>query len=186
MQEHYWERATGYEVRVSKGFTELKRRAYTQAAGEPVRDFRQSPPDKSDMPRYLFTGFQRCLYAEEKFQSDPERKLAIILDREALRWFRPAKGQFQLFYRKGADPQEYQPDFVAETNEAIYMIEAKRRSELATDEVEAKKAVGVQWCRHASQHAATNGGKPWQYVLIPHDIIAENMALERLAKQYVV
>jgi type III restriction enzyme len=34
----------------------------------------------------LFGGFQRCLYSIQKFQSDSERKLAIILDREALKW----------------------------------------------------------------------------------------------------
>jgi len=186
MQEHYWENATGYDVKVSKGFTELKRRAYTQASDESVLDFRQSPPDKSNMSRYLFTGFQRCLYTEEKFQSDPERKLAIILDRDAVKWFRPAKGQFQLFFRKGTDPQEYQPDFVAETKDAIYMLEAKRRSELDTDEVAAKRTVGVQWCRHASQHAAASTGTPWRYVLIPHDIIAENMTLEVLVRQFEV
>ena len=29
MQEHYWEEAVGYEVKMSKGFTELKPSAYT-------------------------------------------------------------------------------------------------------------------------------------------------------------
>ena len=62
MQEHYWEETVGYEVIVSKGFTELKRRAYSQVAGESMLDFRESPADKSNMARYLFTGFSRCLY----------------------------------------------------------------------------------------------------------------------------
>jgi len=186
MQEHYWEEAVGYEVKLSGSFAKLKDRAYTQVAGEPMLDFRQSPEDKSNMARYLFTGFRRCLYTEEKFQSDPERKLAIILDRDALRWFRPAKGQFQIFYRDGADHLEYQPDFVAETADTIYMLESKRRADLETEQVNAKKAVAVQWCRHASQHALTYGGKPWRYVLIPHDVIAENMTLAALSKQYMV
>ena len=66
------------------------------------------------------------------------------------------------------------------------MLESKRQSDLGTEEVEAKKAAGVQWCRHASGHAATFNGKPWRYVLIPHDVIAENMTLEVLARQYIV
>jgi type III restriction enzyme len=136
--------------------------------------------------RYLFTGFRRCLYTEEKFQADPERMLAIILDRDALKWFRPAKGQFQIFYRDGAEHQEYQPDFVAEASDIIYMLESKRRSELGTVVVEAKKAAAVQWCQHATAHAATYNGKPWRYVLIPHDVIAENMTLEVLAGQFGV
>ena len=51
-------------------------------------------------------------------------------------------------------------------------------------EVLAKRDVAEQWCRHASDHAASHGGKPWTYVLIPHDAIAENMTLAGLARQY--
>ncbi len=48
-------------------------------------------------------------------------------------------------------------------------------------EVLAKRAVAVNWCRQATDHAATCGSKPWRYLLIPHDIIAENMTLAGLA-----
>lgn len=77
------------------------------------------------MARYLFGGFQRCLYPIQKFHSDAERKLASILERDATKWFKPATGQFQLFYRSGADHLEYQPDFVAETKSRIFMLEPK-------------------------------------------------------------
>ena len=186
MQEHYWEEAVGHEVKISKGFTELKPSAYSAGAGEAPLDFRLSPDEKSNMAKYLFGGLRRCLYPVQKFQSDPERKLAVILDRETLKWFRPAKGQFQIYYRNGADHLEYQPDFVAETADAIYMLESKRRTDLGTEEVEAKKAAAVQWCQHASAHAASYDGKPWRYVLVPHDVIAENMTLEVLAGQFGV
>jgi type III restriction enzyme len=152
--------------------------------GEPPLDFRHAPEDKSNMARYLFSGFQRCLYPLQKFQSDSERKLAIILDREAIRWFKPAKGQFQIFYKWGADHLEYQPDFVAEANESIYMLEPKARNEMDSDEVQTKKDTAVQWCSHASNHALANGGKPWKYVLIPHDAIAENVTLDLLTRQF--
>ena len=68
MQAHYWEKATGYEVKVSKGFSELKPSAYTASASEPVLDYRQPPADKSNMAKYLFGGFQRCLYPVQKFR----------------------------------------------------------------------------------------------------------------------
>jgi len=121
MQEHYWEEAVGYEVKVSKRFTELKPSAYTSSAQEPPADYRVSPADKSNMAKYLFGGFQRCLYPVQKFDSDSERKLAVILERDAIKWFKPARGQFQIFYRQGADHLEYQPDFVAETTDTIYL-----------------------------------------------------------------
>jgi type III restriction enzyme len=184
MQTHYWEEAGGYEVKIRKGFTGLKQSAYTQAVREPPADYRTEPADKSNMAKYLFGGFQRCLYPVQKFGSDPERRLAVILERDAIRWFKPAKGQFQIFYRQGADHPEYQPDFVAEAPDAIYMLEPKRRSELDDPVVLAKKEVAERWCRNATQHAASNGAKPWRYVLIPHDAIAENMTLAGLVSQF--
>lgn len=184
MQDHYWEEAAGYEVKISKGFTELKDSAYSVADGETPLDFRVSPADKSNMAKYLFGGFSRCLYPVQKFHSDSERKMAVILERDALKWFKPAKGQFQIYYRAGADHLEYQPDFVAETPDTIYMLEPKARNELANPLTLAKKQAAVEWCGHASNHAATYNCKPWQYVLIPHDAIAENITLEGLGKLF--
>jgi type III restriction enzyme len=107
MQAHYWEKATGYDVQVSKGFTRLRESAFSAPAREPVHDFRQTVQDRSRIAQMVFGGFQRCLYSTQKFQSDSERKLAIILDREALKWFKPARGQFQMFYKLGVDHLEY-------------------------------------------------------------------------------
>jgi type III restriction enzyme len=184
MQEHYWEEAAGYDVVVSKGYTELKESAYTQGVSEPALDYHVSPSDKSNMAKYLFNGFSRCLYPVQKFASDAERKLAVILDRDTLKWFKPAKGQFQIFYRQGADHLEYQPDFVAETEEMIFMLEPKARNEMDDEIVLAKKEAALKWCTNASNHALSNGGKPWNYFLIPHDEIAENMTLDGLAEKF--
>ena len=187
MQDHYWEDAVGYDVKISKGFTELKpQRAYTQFAGESPIDYRQSPSDKSNMSRYLFTGFKRSLYPEEKFHSDSERRLAVILERESKKWFKPARGQFQIYYKWGAEHPEYQPDFVAETDDAIYMMEPKAKGEMDAPEVKAKMEVAVMWCKRASHYAISYGGKAWKYVLIPHDAIAENMTISGLAEKFSV
>ena len=186
MQEHYWEEASGYEVKVSKGYTELKPSAYTGYVGESPADYLVEPEDKSNMAKYLFGGFQRCLYATQKFDSDTERKLAVILERDAIKWFKPAKGQFQIFYRQGVDNPEYQPDFVAEAKDAIYMLEPKMRKELDDPVVVAKKDAAVKWCANASTHAATYGGKLWRYLLIPHDEIAANITLSGLAGRFTV
>jgi type III restriction enzyme len=185
MQQHFWQDSQiDYDVVITRGFTALRPSAYTTAAGEPPLDFRMSPADKSNMARYLFGGFTRCLYPTQKFQSDAERKLAVILEREALKWFKPAKGQFQLFYRSGIEHLEYQPDFVAETDHGIYMLEPKASNQMTDPDVLAKRDVAVEWCRRASDHAKTYQGKPWTYVLIPHDAIAENMTLGGLAQRY--
>ena len=184
MQSHYWEDAVEYEVKVSKGFTELKESAYSYSIAEEISDYRVSPDDKSNMSKYLFGGFERCLYPVQKFQSDPERRLAMILERHAIRWIKPAKGQFQIFYRHGADYSEYQPDFVAETANAIFMLEPKAINQMADPIVLTKQEAAVKWCANASNHAQSYGGKPWRYVLIPHNEIAVNITLDSLATRF--
>lgn len=160
---------------------ELKSSAYASYVDESVLDFRRSPADKGNMSRYLFGMFQRCLYSVQKFQSDSERRFAVILDRETARWFKPAKGQFRIHYRDGSGQPEYQPDFVAETDDEILVLEVKMKSEMDSPEVLAKKQAAVTWCGYASGHAKTCGGKPWRYALIAYDVITENMSLASLA-----
>lgn len=184
MLDHFWlDDTVEYHHEVRQGFTELKESAFT-AIDASLLDYRVSPKDKSNMARYLFGGFGRCLSTVAKFQSEPERKLAVILEREALKWLRPAKGQFQMFYRIGHDHLEYQPDFVAEMGDCIVMLEPKMATQMREKDVLAKRDVAVQWCGWASEHAQTYGGKPWRYALIPHDAIAENVTINFLLERY--
>jgi hypothetical protein len=99
-------------------------------------------------------------YPLQKFDSDTERRFAVILERDALKWFKPAKGQFQIYYKLGSEQPEYIPDFVAETESVNLMVETKKRDDLASDEVKSKAAAAARWCAHASEHTARVGGKP--------------------------
>jgi type III restriction enzyme len=184
MLDHYWEKASDYEVRISKGFTEQKQLAFTVPATEGILDFRRRPADVSKIAQLVFGDFKKCLYPAQKFQSDTERVVSIILDRESEKWFKPGRGQFQIFYKWGHDQHEYQPDFVAESKDTIYMLEPKARGDVGDPQVIAKKEAAIRWCEHASAHNKANGGKPWKYLLIPHDAIAENMTIDGLAGQF--
>ena len=57
-------------------------------------------------------------------------------------------------------------------------------TQMQDKDVLAKRDVAVQWCGWASEHAHSYGGKPWCYVLIPHDAIVENMTLDFVVKQF--
>jgi type III restriction enzyme len=99
-------------------------------------------------------------------------------------WFRPAKGQFQIFYRWEGDDREYQPDFVAEAANLAYMLETKAQTDMKDPEVLVKKGAAVHWCKQASDYTRTYNGKPWKYCLIPHDAIAENVTMTWLAERF--
>lgn len=177
MMAHFWEEATEYEVQVSRGFTELKPCNYTAVAGQTAHHYRETVTELGKIKQMLFGGFVRCLYPLQKFDSDTERRFAVNLERDTLKWFKPAKGQFQIYYKLGTEQPEYIPDFVAETDSTIFMVETKARTDINTQEVQAKAAAAMRWCRHASDHAATVGAKPWKYLLIPHDEIVESKRL---------
>lgn len=177
MMEHFWEKASGYEVQVWRGFTQLKPSHYTISAQYPVRNYRETLDDKQRIKRMLFGGFKRCLYPLQKFDSDSERRFAVILERDAEKWFRPVKGQFLIFYKDGADQREYVPDFVAEAADTIYMVETKSLDEVRDIKVTNKAEAASQWCQHATDYNKQSGGKRWRYLLIPHNEINESRRL---------
>ncbi|WP_233863696.1 DEAD/DEAH box helicase [Paraburkholderia adhaesiva] len=174
MMAHFYEEATDFEVQVSRGFTELKSCNYTVTTGQAPRHFRETVEDVSRIKTMLFGGFMKCLYPLQKFDSDTERRFSVILERDALRWFKPAKGQFLIYYKLGTEQPEYVPDFVVETDAEIIMAETKKRDDLTTDEVKAKAAAAARWCKFASEHTESVGGKPWKYILVPHDEVVES------------
>lgn len=124
--------------------------------------------DKSNIKKYLFTGYRKAYYPENAFDSDSERLFSIILeeDGEVIRWIKPPLNQLGLFWKAG---QQYNPDFLVEIGDRKFMVEVKASNEVTDDDVVAKAREGIKWCRFAS--AADPDGKPWEYRLITDDNI---------------
>lgn len=177
MMTHFWEKAASYEARVSQGFSTLKPCNYTVSADEPIHSVRQTPKDVSRIKQMLFGRFSKCLYPLQKFDSDTERRFAVILERDAQKWFKPAQGQFQIYWKSGFDSKEYIPDFVVETEDSIWLVETKAGKDLKDPEVLAKADAAFEWCKHATDYALQHNGKSWRYVMIPHDEVAESKKL---------
>ena len=177
MMEHFWEKVASYEARVSQGFSTLKPCNYTVSADEAIHSVRQTPKDVSRIKQMLFGSFSKCLYPLQKFDSDTERRFAVILERDAQKWFKPAQGQFQIYWKSGFDSKEYIPDFVVETKDSIWLVETKAGKDLKDPEVLAKADAAFEWCKHATDYALQHNGKHWRYVLIPHDEVAESKKL---------
>ena len=185
MQEHYWEEAAGYEVKISKGFTELKP-APTPRPATSRRSISASRPPTRATWRSICSAASSAASTRCR-SSSPTPSASSPSSWSARRSSgssRP-KASFRFSTKCGADHLEYQPDFVAETDDHDLHAEPKRRNEMDDPEVLAKKDAAVKWCDHASDYARpSNGGKPWKYVLIPHDVIAENMTLSGLVRQF--
>ena len=183
MLTHRQEEASDYVAQATKGFTKLSPGTATIKAGDAVRDFKEPVDEKKDIRRMLFGGFSRCVYELQKFDSDSERKFAVLLEKKAngvLKWCRPSKQDLRIDYTYGAGG-EYEPDFVVECEAEKLLCEVKAENEISTPEVQAKAAAAKKWCEHATKHEQEHGGKPWRYVLVPHNKINESATLKALS-----
>jgi type III restriction enzyme len=185
MEQHHRERATEYVATVTRGFTHLQGADFTLPAGETIRDFHLAPEAARDIGSLLFGKFARCTYLAQRFNSTPEWRFAGILESDAdvLKWVKPTPGRFQIFYQ-GDRP--YEPDFVVETKMQKLLCEVKAARDMEDAEVREKGRAAVQWCEHATAHERQHGGKPWRYLLIPHDAIEANRTVATLAAQFEV
>ena len=183
MQEHTWEEASSYKAYVSQGYSDWRPQSFATAAGETLRRFDVPLQTKSEIRKMLFGGFKKCLYPSQKFDSDTERRFAVILEQDTnvIKWFKPGKGVFQIRYTSDHD---YEPDFVVETMAEKLICEVKRGDQLQDAVVVAKSRAATTWCGNATAHERTHQGKPWRYLLIPHEYVTENMSLQGLIAKF--
>jgi type III restriction enzyme len=183
MQAHAYEESAGFEAKVSKGFITLQTTEAATLTGEGVRPLRQPVPPGKDIRNLAFGGFTRCVYEVQKFDSEPERLFAIVLESDpgVLKWVKPLPGLVRIDYRHG---QGYEPDFVVETNNEKLLCEIKRANEMDDPEVKDKAEAAVTFCKHATAHANENGEKPWRYLLIPHDTVTVATTLSTLTDRF--
>ena len=186
MMEHYRETPLGeedYEARVTHGFTRLRPQPFAVPTGQAARNFKQAVAPLADTRRHIFGGFSKCCYPLQRFNSDPERRFAVLIDGEKSveKWMKPGKAQFRIDYRSG---ETYEPDFVVETVGQILICEVKSEGEMGDPTVQAKANAATKWCNAATGHAAKNGGKPWSYLLIPDDQILANASLDELMGRF--
>jgi type III restriction enzyme len=122
----------------------------------------------------------RSYYVENKFDSSTEQDFAYVLenDPKVLKWLRPVTNQFNIYWGNGA--HKYEPDFIVETSETIYMVETKSSSNMNDADVLSKKASAEEYCKYATEYNKEHGGKNWQYVIVPHDAVKRTSSFDFL------
>ena len=174
-------------VMLSTGYVKPKVLPFTGIVAQNIKEIEgygrtnyQNVIPPSHLRKFIFTGYLKSYYTEYKFDSKTEHDFSFVLenDKKVLRWLRPAREQFSIYWSNGS--KRYEPDFIVETANAIYMVETKAAVNVSTEEVQQKKTAAEEYCRHASEFTAENGGKPWKYVLLPHDSVDRTASFEYL------
>ena len=169
------DRKTYYTYVVQKDLIVFRKAVKNIKADGGEVNFRRGIVNKSEIKKYVFSGYKKSYYNTNAFDSDTERLFSVVLedDADVIRWIKPPLNQLGLFWQAG---QQYNPDFLVETSTTKYMVEVKAKNEVNNPEVIGKAKEGIKWCKYAS--IVDVDKKPWEYKLITDEIIATNNTLK--------
>jgi len=185
MMEHFYCEAPSFQKPIVRPFTRIEEHNFSKYKKDSIHHYTETITPTNTIPSKVFSGFKKACHTLYKFDSKTEKDFAYILEQDkkaVLKWLRPAANQFHIYWKHNS--KQYHPDFVAETADAIYMIETKKEGDIDTAEVQEKSQAALTYCNHATEFTAQNGGKPWKYILIPHDVVKLNMGFDTLVKHY--
>jgi len=184
MSEHFYREETSYRAEDMYPFTRIEPSFGGMFITDDIIDLR-TPLDASLVKSKVFNGFKKACHTLYKFDSNLERTFAIILednDETVKRWLRPAPSQFKIWWGTTLS-SKYEPDFIIETDDMIFMCETKARNRMEDADVIAKKGAAEEYCRAATVFNAKNGGKPWKYLLISDDEIRRQSSFQYIVRQ---
>jgi type III restriction enzyme len=191
MNEHFYKEETSYRASSMRPFTRIETGFGGKFKSDDLYDLHASL-SPSEVKTKIFKGFKKACHTLYKFDSNTERIFAIVLENDGavLKWMRPSAKQFNIYYGPGGISR-YEPDFVVETSDAIYMVETKASDDVQkalqnkSGDVWEKAVAGQEYCRAVTEWNAKNGGKPWKYALISHDEVRLQSSFLYLVKNRV-
>jgi type III restriction enzyme len=172
----------GFEkpVMTVKPCTEIKDPSIAKNVGDRIYDYKENIEPVSQIRNKVFSGFVKAYHNRYKFDSKTEKDFAVILeqDSDCIKWLKPALSQFNIYY--GRPSRSYNPDFIVETPDYIAMVETKKKDDVESEQVQSKAKAALNYCINATEYNKQIDGKPWKYILIPHDAVKMNMSLKYL------
>ena len=180
IREHMSLQSDGFVKPNILPFVEILPQHMTEVIGYGRKDYRDIITPKSTVSKYIFTGFMKSYYIENKFDSSTEQDFAYVLenDTKVMKWLRPVSNQFNIYWGNGA--HKYEPDFIVETDDTIFMVETKSAAEVDDTNVLSKKASAEEYCKNATEYNLQHNGKQWKYVLLPHDAVKRTSSFDFL------
>lgn len=165
-------------------FTKIEQWNFSALVNAGYKDYREVVVPTIMVPKYVFRGFEKACHFEYKFDSKTEQDLAFVLenDNKVIKWLRPAANQFRIYWDNNS--KRYEPDFIIEAEDTIYMVEPKSSANMNDADVLAKKEAAIKYCRYATEFTSQNNGKPWKYLLVPHNEISRTINFELLIAKF--
>lgn len=180
MKQHFVLHSADYVAPKVFPFIRIEQWSFSSLVNAGYKDYRDIITPTNSIPKYVFRGFEKACHFEYKFDSKAEQDLAFVLENDAsvVKWLRPAPNQFRIYWDNNS--KRYEPDFIVETGDTIFMIEVKRADQTEEETVLAKKVAAERYCKYASEYTATNEGKKWKYLILPHNEVSRTVSMSFL------
>lgn len=174
MRQHFYCEPPRYQAKQALPFVKIEDHNYEKIRKDELILFTETVAPTSDIPKKVFMGFQKSCHSLYKFDSKAEKEFAMLLERDSsvIKWLRPASRQFEIWWNHNS--RRYEPDFVVETADTIWIVEIKASNEIDSEEVKDKANAAKRYCEGASEFTRTTGGKQWKYAIVAHDAVRAN------------
>ena len=170
-----------YDVKLIRTSMPILQQNFTKFKEDEIVKYTQSIP-AYEIKKKVVGHFSKACHSFYKFDSVPEHIFSIILERSerVQKWMRPAAGQFKI-HTSGA--HLYEPDFVVETDDIIYIVEIKAHSHISDDDVQLKSKAARAYCSNVNKLFKGTGKKEWKYMLLIDGDIARNVDFAYLERE---
>jgi type III restriction enzyme len=118
-----------------------------------------------------YEGWKRSVFRVAWFDSEPERRVANMVDDEpsVLCWVRLHVNDLPILWNSAG--QQYNPDLIViDSDGTHWVVEVKMDKEVASADVQSKREAATRWASHVNADTATN--VTWRYLLVSESDIA--------------
>lgn len=140
---------------------ELKEFNPSRATDRTISSDRFGPFSKS----VAYEGWQRSMFPVVWFDSEPERRVANMVDGDDIVtcWVRLHIGDLPILWNSAG--QQYNPDLIViETDGTHWIVEVKMDKEVESEDVQGKREAAKRWANHVT--ADEKVGVIWKYLLV--------------------
>ena len=133
----------------------------TRATDKDVNKDRLGPFTKAE----AYSGWKRSLFPVEWFDSEPERRVANMVDADdsVACWVRLHLKELPILWNSAG--QEYNPDLIVIQRDGTHLVvEVKMDKEVTAADVQGKREAALRWANHVS--ASAEVGAQWRYLLV--------------------
>ncbi len=165
LKSNMWFSEPEYDFKIISPFNFQKNIKYTVKTKKNIIKLKQEIKSLKNINEYIYSDLKKCTTKCVKFDSDPERKFALILDDfsdDVRLWMKPSSEDIEIEWESGS---YYEPDFIFTYNKNKIIAEIKAHNKLNDEEVLKKQTATLKWIEYVN---SINSEKDkWIYLIIP-------------------